>query len=189
MATRYGLNSKRVSTFDINSTTLTNMTMITEGNDTVGGYYISAYVNANAGGCGTQIDPCLAITIKNEAMVGWKRISYKTYTTATAACWSMASNIYGASTNLQSFSTGSGDYFFKSINCFELSQYAKKDFACDNNSDNFMHPAYLTGTFREWHQVRRRNSLTTVAGPSFGMSCNSVGSTAIVTISDIYIYI
>lgn len=188
MAIQYGLARKRVGLADIHSTVLSNMTMTDEGQDINGGYYVTGYVNSNAPGCGNPIEPSIAVNVKNEALPGWKKITFKSRGTFTAACWWLNEAAPYAN-NISTFSTAAGDSIFKSLNCFELPQFTVKTFACDNDSTNAFHPSFLVGSFREWYQTRRRNVLTTLAGPSIGLSCNSVGTGATITISDIYIFL
>lgn len=178
--------SKRVGLADIDSIIATNMTILQEGEDATGGYYISTYVNTNAGGCGIQVDPILYVNVKNSALHRWRKISFKTYGTFVASCWDLNESAY--TNNLLSYSTASGDRIFKAVNCFELPQFAVKTSACDNNSDNAFHNSFDVGTYREWYQTRRRNSLTTVAGPAIHLSCNSTGTGSIVTFSDIFVF-
>lgn len=187
MAIQYGIARKRVGLADIHSTILSNMTMTDEGEDPNGGYYVTGYVNSNAPGCGNPIEPSIAVNVKNEALVGWREITFKSRGTFTAACWYLNESSYV--NNIHTFNTALGDSIFKSLNCFELPQFAVQTSACDNSTTNAFHPTYLVGSFREWYQTRRRNSLTALAGPSIGLSCNSVGTGATITISDIYVFL
>lgn len=185
MATRYGRSSKRISAADISSVTLNNMTLVSSGDDVRGGYFYSAYVNSDAPGCGNPKEPSILINIKNSALNNWRVISFKTYGTFTASCWSL--NVSSWANNILAMDTAAGDGFFRSTNCFELSQFTKQTSACDNASTNAFHVNYVVGAFREFYQTRRRNSLTTEAGPAMQLSCNSVGSSSIITISDIFV--
>jgi len=187
MATSYGTTSRRVSSGDIHSIVADNMTITSEGEDSFGGYYLTAYINSNAPGCGNPLLPTLTVSVKNDILQGWNKITFKSYGTFTTACWNLndGANI----NNLQSYSTAAGDRIFKAKNCFELPQFAVKTSACDNNSDNAFHPSFAVSNFREWFQTRRRNSLTSPAGPSITLSCNSVGTGSVIIISDIHVFI
>jgi len=186
MSIQYGLGRKRITQADIYGTVINNMTITDEGQDSRGGYYITAYVNSNAPGCGNPLAPDITVNVKNDALVGWKKITFKTRGTFVASCWYL--NESYTANNLITYSTAAGDKIFKSTNCFELSQFTVQTTACDNATTNAFHSSYAVGSYREWYQTRRRNSLTTVAGPSIGLSCNSVGTGATVTISDIYVF-
>jgi hypothetical protein len=166
MATKYGKTSRRITPSDISSVTVNNMTLISSGSDARGGYFYSGYVNTGAGGCGAGVEPSIFINIKNTALNNWRVITFKTFGTFTASCWSL--NV-------------------RSTNCFELSQFTKQTSACDNEPTNAFHSSFYVGTFREFYQTRRRNSLSTEAGPAMQLSCNSTGASSIITISDIYV--
>ncbi len=187
MPISYGTTSKRISAGEVHSIVTSNMTILAEGEDSLGGYYLSAYINSNAPGCGSPNFPVMSVNIKNEALLGWKKVTFKTYGTFITSCWSLNENAY--SNNISSYSAVAGDRIFKSKNCFELPQFAVKTTACDNESDNAFHSYNVVGTYREWYQTRRRDSLTAIAGPSIELGCNSVGESFIITFSDIYVCI
>lgn len=186
MSIQYGLGRKRIGLEDIYSTSLTGIVMTDEGNDSSGGYYVSGYIGLNTYGCGVSPEePIMIVNIKNDALVGWKKITFKTKGTFTSACWWLNESTYA--NNLLTYSAAAGDKIFKSVNCFELPQFTVQTSACDNASTNAFHGTYAVGSYREWYQTRRRNSLTTIAGPSVWLSCNAVGTGATITISDIYV--
>jgi hypothetical protein len=185
MSIRYGLNSKRVSSSDIYHLSASNMTITSTGNDARGSFYVTAYVNADAPGCGNPNQPSIWVLIKNEALLGWTRMTHRTYATFKSSCWYL--NESTVTNNIQSFSTSSGDRLFRATNCFELPQFKHQTFACDNETTNAFHSTYAIGDFREWYQTRRRNSMTAMAGPGFNLSCNTVGSGSMISISDIFL--
>lgn len=185
MATKYGKTSRRITPSDISSVTVNNMTLISSGSDARGGYFYSGYVNTGAGGCGSGVEPSILINIKNTALDNWRVITFKTFGTFTASCWSL--NVSSWANNLLAMDTSLGDGFSRSTNCFELSQFTKQTSACDNEPTNAFHSSFYVGTFREFYQTRRRNSLSTEAGPAMQLSCNSTGASSIITISDIYV--
>lgn len=186
MSIRYGCGNKTIGLDDVYSTVLNNMTMTDEGQDYRGGYYVTAYVNSNAPGCGNPFAPDITVNVRNDALRGWKKITFKTRGTFVSSCWYL--NESYTANNLLTYSSAAGDRIFKSVNCFELPQFTAQTTACDNASTNAFHSSYAIGSYREWYQTRRRNSLTTMAGPSIGLSCNSVGTGATITISDIHVF-
>ena len=120
-----------------------------------------------------------ATMIINDATIPfqWTKIAWKTRINFTSACWNFAhsNNNYGIGAhNILSWDPTLGDAVSKPVNCFELPQYALKMQACDNNADNFVHPTYATGSFREWNMYRRRNG-TNTAGPAAGFACTGGG--------------
>lgn len=186
MAISYGRMSKRIGASDIDSVIVTHMTILEEGEDNTGGYYLTVYPNAYAGGCSVAPDPYVYVNIKNWALHNWRRLSFKTYGTFVASCWDLNESVYN--NNILTYSTGSGDRIFKSVNCFELPQFNVQTAACDNASTNAFHTTYKVGSYREWYQTRRRNSLTTVAGPAVHLSCNSTNTGSLIRFSDIFVF-
>ena len=162
------------------------MTLVSSGSDARGAYYASAYVNSDAPGCGNPKEPIMTVSINDAILPGWKYVTFKSYGTFLASCWWL--NESSAANNIASYSAASGDRIFRSTNCFELSQFAVKTFACDNNSDNAFHSSFYVGTYREWYQMRRRSDLTQPAGPGVYLSCNSTGAGAVITLSDMYVF-
>jgi hypothetical protein len=136
MATKYGKTSRRITPSDISSVTVNNMTLISSGSDARGGYFYSGYVNTGAGGCGAGVEPSIFINIKNTALNNWRVITFKTFGTFTASCWSL--NVSSWANNILAMDTSLGDGFSRSTNCFELSQFTKQTSACDNEPTHFI---------------------------------------------------
>ena len=179
---------RKVTAAMIDSYEANNFTITSSGNDANGFYSISGY--NTTGGCGGAEG---GIWVKILNSIPWTYV-FCTFTMGgTAACWGfMGNNGYGglsnASGNLQAYSSTS-DFIFSldSTNAFEKSQFTTKLSACDNNSDNFFHPSFQTGDPKIITVSARRNSNGTIAGPVHGRSCNSTGTGAYTTISNIYI--
>ena len=181
MATFYGPISKRVTSNDIASVTLTNMTLITSGSDASGGFYCSAYVNDDSPGCGNPKYPIFLISVLDSLYTGWTKISFKSYGTFKCSCYSLNEDLFVAANNISTYNESLGDEFFKCENCFELPQFTTVTVRCDNESTNAFHSAYAVGSYRIWYQTRR-NSLLSPAGPGIGFSCNDTGTAHIMTI-------
>ena len=108
----------------------------------------------------------------------WTKIAWKTWVNFASSCWNFAdsNNAYGSGAhNIAGWSPSNGDAVSRCFNSFELPQYALKMGACDNNSDNFMHGSYLTGSFRSWNMYRRRSG-SSAAGPAAGFACTGGGT-------------
>jgi hypothetical protein len=185
MSVFYGKNVRRVPPNNV-TLTLNNMTLVSSGSDARGAYYVSAYVNSDSPGCGNPKEPSILVTIDDAILPGWKYVTFKSYGTFVASCWNLNESSW--LNNLSSYSVAAGDKIFRSTNCFELSQFTVKTSACDNDPTNAFHSSFYVGTYREWYQMRRRNNLAQSAGPAIQLSCNSVGATSVITISDMYVF-
>ena len=133
-----------------------------------------SFTAANVG-CGSTG----ATMIINDATIPfpWTKIAWRTRVNFTSACWNFANtnSSYGIGAhNILSWNTALGDAVSRTVNSFELSQYALKMEACDNETNNFLHPSYATGSFREWNMFRRRNGTNTAAAAA-GFACTSGG--------------
>lgn len=173
-------NFKRVTADMISSVVNQNCTIISEGNDSGGGYSISYYFNL--GGCGGT-ESGLHAFIKNN--ITWSRIFCKFTMEGIASCWTFNQTGYGGiSPNLASYDTSQGDIIFRwdSTNSFENTSYNVQVNACDNASTNFMR----YGGVKSFSMFMRRAN-TSPAGFGHGRSCNGTGAGSYCTISDIYI--
>ena len=171
---------RRVTNDMIDSVVNTNCTLLSQGNDSTGGYAIS--YQFNLGGCGGT-ESGLYVKIKNT--ITWSRIFCKFTNEGTAACWTFNQSGYGGiAPNLASYSTGSGDIIFRpdASNSFENSAYTVQVGACDNEATNFMR---FSGVKTFYMFMRRNNS--DIAGFGHGRSCNGTGAGSYCTISEIYI--
>lgn len=120
-----------------------------------------------------------ATMIINDATIPfqWTKIAWKTRINFTSSCWNLAhsnNNTGVGAHNILGWDPALGDAVSRSVNSFELPQYALKMFACDNDANNFLHQTYATGSFREWNMYRRRNG-TNTAGPAIGFACTGGG--------------
>ena len=148
--------------------------IISSGNDSNGRYKLS-FQHSNSG-CDSS---GFAIKIKKD--IEWSYLMCDFYMEGTASCWNFNCDGYSPSSGMLSWDSASGDLFMDSFNSFELSQYTKKSSACDNNSDNFMHSGYYTGSNRGFTMLSRRNG-TLYAGPTHGRACNGSGVTNVTNI-------
>jgi hypothetical protein len=173
-------NFKRVTSDMIDSVVNTNCTLLSQGNDSTGGYAIS--YQFNLGGCGGT-ESGLYIKIKNT--IPWSRIFCKFTNEGTAACWTFNQSGYGAiAPNLASYNTGLGDIIFRwdASNAFENTQFNVQVGACDNEATNFMRYSGV----KSFYMFMRRNN-GNIAGVGHGRSCNTTGAGSYCTISEIYI--
>lgn len=173
-------NFKRVTNDMIDSVVNQNCTILSQGNDSSGGYAIS--YQFNLGGCGGT-ESGLFVRIKNN--IPWSRVFCRFTNEGSAACWVFNQNGYGGvSPNLASYNTSLGDivYRWDSTNAFENTQFNVQLSACDNEVTNFMR----YGGVKSFYMFMRRND-SNIAGFGHGRSCNSTGGGSYCTISEIYI--
>ena len=185
MGVKYGTKAVRVKSSDINLVVNTNGTILSQGDDSSGGYSISFQFN-NAG-CGW--DPLAsAMQVQLKDNVPWTKVSYEVFNAGDAACWNFNSGgTYGLG-NLINFDS-SLDRLFFSNNSFELSKYTKIMQACDNATTNFFHPAFKTGTTNSFFVTRRRNtSVSSLVNLIFERQCNSFGTGSYVTLRNIFVW-
>ena len=120
----------------IDSVANQNCTILSQGNDSSGGYAIS--YQFDLGGCGGA-DSGLYVKIINT--IPWSRIFCKFTNNGTASCWVFNQNGYGGlAPNLATYNTSLGDIIFRwdSVNSFENIAYTVQTAACDNAAENFM---------------------------------------------------
>ena len=183
MGIAYGRNSLRVSSAHVNQITNTNGTIITQGDDSSGGFEFVWYpLN---GGCGGTPNSLFKIELKD--MIPWNNITYELYTTAYSACWNFNQGGANGTGNLAAFNS-SLDRTFNAKNSFELPQYQIKMNACDNETTNFMHNSYKTGTYRSFFVTRRRSVTTSLANINVELSCNGIGVSQMYTIRNIFVW-
>jgi hypothetical protein len=161
----------------IDSVLLLSCTAIQNGNDSAGRYILE--VSHDTSGCPNPSG--FNIYIKD--IFAWTLISYTVYVTGTASCWQFNNNNnYTSGTNRILAWNSSLDRVISAKNCWELPQYTLKMSACDNEPTNFFHGSHHTGTFKQFHVTRRRNtSLAGLAGPSHGRTCHSSGGRTIIS--------
>jgi len=180
MGISYGINSHRIKPGDINQVIFTNGVVNSNGADSSGGFFIQFQFDSP--GCG-QPDSSIRVELKDP--IPWTKITYEVYNVGSASCWSYNQGSFAG--NLLGFDVNQ-DRLFNCVNSFELPQYAKKMTACDNNSDNFLHGSYKTGSFNSFFVTRRRNSPSTLAQIAHQRSCNSTGASSYVIIRNIFVY-
>jgi hypothetical protein len=176
-------NYRRVTNDMIDTVYNQNCTVTSQGNDSSGGFAISYYFLL--GGCGGT-ESGLYFTIKNA--FPWSRILCKFTNNGTASCWTFNQNGYGGiSPNLATFNTSLGDIIYRwdAVNSFQSTSIAVQCGACDNATTNFM-AGGNQGDPKTFYMFMRRNSGAS-AGVGHGRSCNSTGTGANCTISEIYI--
>jgi hypothetical protein len=181
MGTHYGQKSSKISSTDINQIIYANGTIINQGDDANGNFYIKFQFDTY--GCGGP-DGYIRVELKNT--IPWTKISYEIYNAGSAACWSYNQGAFDG--NLLSFDL-SLDRIFNSTNSFALPQYTKKMAACDNSPDNFLHVVYQTGTISSFFVTRRKNtSNSSLSQITHQRSCNSVGAGSYVIIRNIVVF-
>lgn len=173
MAINYGRNYRKITLSDISSISIVNSTNTSAIDDENGA--VLQFSHSSSVGCGSS-----GFTILLKDTTPWTRITYKIYLTGTTSCWafSQGTSYVPADANILVWDSSQDRVFF-SKNCWELPQYTLKMSACDNNSDNFFHGSYATGTYREFYTTRRRNSTASLAGLSCGRACMGDGTTII----------
>lgn len=178
MSTYYGRNYKNITLFDISSVSLLNCTNTNLSDIETGAVLTFSHP---AIGCSSS-----GFTILLKDIIPWTRITYKIYLTGTTSCWAFSegTSYVPVNANIVSWNSSQDRVFFP-INCWELPQYTLKMSACDNNSDNFFHGSFATGSFREFYTTRRRDSMSSLAGLSCGRACLVAGTTII---SDIRVW-
>jgi hypothetical protein len=172
MGIYYNQDGYAITENNISTVNLTNSTLSSVNNN---GKYAEWSFSMQNVGCGST---GLNLIIDDSTIpFVWTKISWKTWFNFASSCWSFANtnNTYGTGNhNILSWNS-SIDSISKPKNCWELPQYTLKMSTCDNNSDNFAHGGYLTGSFRNWNMVRRRDG-TNSAGPAAGFACTSGGT-------------
>jgi hypothetical protein len=176
-------NFKRVTNDMVDTIYNQNCTILSQGNDSSGGYSIT--YQFNNGGCGNT-ESGLYFTIKNT--IPWSRVFCKFTNNGFASCWAFNQNGYGGiSPNLASYNTSLGDIIYRwdAINSFQSTSITVQPNACDNEATNFL-GAGGQGNPKTFFMFMRRNS-SSIAGVGHGRSCNSTGAGSDCTISEIYI--
>lgn len=189
MAIAYGKRSYRVTPAMISTVNIdtTGRTSYTISQDSAGGAIVTVTMNQNlSNGCSSNNGFSIAIL----DVIPWNRLYCKFVSTGIASCWGWnGNNGYGsgltnANGNLLAYSAGSGDFTKNEVNVWNLPQFNKYFSACDNNSTNYMHGDYAVGSTREFDMFVRRNSMSSLAGPSHGRTCSNAGT---LTVSNMFI--
>lgn len=176
--------SVKVTPDMVNNVFYTGSTIISQGADSTGGYYIT--YQHDVGGCGTLPESNLFVELKD--VIPWTKMTCEFYCTGTSACWDF-NNFYvtlppGAPAygNMLPFNA-TVDNVFNCVNSFENPAYTLQMSTCDNSTANFMR----FNSFRSFYATRRRNVNGQLAGPQHGRTCNTIGPSATTTIRNIYI--
>jgi len=129
---------------------------------------------------GCQSNNGARVVIKD--FVRWTKMHCTYTSTGTAACWGWnGNNGYGAGLttptgNMTTYNAALGDFTYNEFNVWNLPQFRKYFSACDNNTDNYMHPSYLVGASRGFTMFTRRATMSSLAGPSHGRTCSGTGT-------------
>jgi hypothetical protein len=194
MSVFYGRNAAQVNLYGVNSVSTTGGTILSQGNDADGGYFIQ--FQHDLAGCGGP-DSGIYIELKDTTS-NWTWISCRFQLSGSASCWSFSNNVglgnYGAAVgvsgtaNLLAYDPASGDKLSNGYLSYEDAQFASHNptYACDNDANNFMR--YNTGIFRRFTMTRRRNVGAGLAGIHHGRSCNSTGGGSVTIIDQIRIW-
>ena len=189
MATSYGLKSKVITSSDL--TVLSYGGTVLESGDINGAFSLT--YRHDLPSCGDPRGTAEVYLKINDAPANYTYITYTLNISANAAaCWSFNQGSssggmnYTNSLNIPvnggclSYSTSLDPISFAS-NCFELPQYTKQMYACDNNDTNFMRFAGVKS-----FTVRRR---VDTSAASFGVwlsrGCHDTNGT--VTVSNIFV--
>jgi hypothetical protein len=172
MSIKYGPNGYPIAPENISVINLTSATIESTEYDGPYGSWTFNMQNVSCGSTGVNL-------IINDSTIPfpWTKISWKTWIGFGSACWSFANTNGAYGTGNHNILTWNPalDSVSRPRNSWELPQYTLKMNTCDNNTDNFTHPSFLTGTSRNWNMIRRRNG-TNTAGPAAGFACTSGGT-------------
>ena len=193
MSVFYGRNAAQINLYGVNSVSTTGGTILSQGNDANGGYFIQ--FQHDLGGCGGP-DSGIYIELK-DTTINWTWISCRFQVSGSASCWSFSNtggSNYGAgvgisgTANLLAYSTASGDKLSKGYLSFNEPAFSTHDplYACDNDANNFFR--YNTGVYRSLTMTRRRNVGAGLAGIHHGRSCNTSGGGSVTIIDQIRIW-
>lgn len=176
MGLNYGPKGRIVTTSDVNSISLSNASIDTANTGDIAinnGYQLTT--NHSSVGCGST---GLYIELKDN--IAWKFMSFEFYTAdLVSSCWSFCTGGYApASGNILSYDESKGDITFNNLNSWEKPQFQTHDkqSACDNDSNNFLHGGYYSGSPRIVGMRRRRNVGAGLAGIALGFACTGGGT-------------
>lgn len=181
MSLSYGQTGLLIQDSHISSITNTNITTVNTNGNVGSGFVYS--ITTPGDGCTDNN----GFVILLRDIIPWTKISYRVrFSGSGASCWAFnQGSSYGTSGhNILSWNS-SIDKVTKCTNSFELSQFALKMNACDNNSNNFLHGSYRVGSYQEFTAIRRRDSMASLAGPAIGLQCNGAVT---VKISEIIVW-
>lgn len=181
MATGYGIASTLVTSDLVNQVKLGGYdTIVSAETGNIGpngGYQVKTeYPTFNCSNSGVFVE--LLDTIP------WTNITYEILTTGASACWTFNRTGYGPTPtdgNMASYNESLGDRVSRPKNSWEVAAFQShaKDYACDNNSNNFHHGNFQVGNPKTFFMQRRRNVNGSLAGPHVGKACTGAGTTMI----------
>lgn len=185
-------NSRLVTSFDVNSITLVNCTLVTDQTGNIGiygGYQVKCY--HTTGGCG---NPASGVFLELKDNINWTWMACEFELQGTGACWAFNNagfvSGYPAAGNMLSYNQSLGDIIpnERCLNTWENPSYQthSKVYACDNDANNFFR--FTTTNPKTFLMKRRRNVGAGFAGPEHSRSCNSFGVDAYTIIKNIYIW-
>ena len=189
MAIQYNQLAHRVTSADVQSITLFNVTM-TKSTDENGSFIFEGY--HTTGGCGSAQDSGVLILLKDN--IPWTKMCFKWEGAGNGACWSFmnASSNFGAATgtptgNMLDYNESLGDRLHDNFLSWEVPVYQthNRTTACNNNADNFFR--FNANEFKKFRMTRRRNIGVGLAGIHHGRSCNSFGVGSVTRISEIFL--
>ena len=188
MSTSYNRQIHKVTASDIDAVTHQNCTIITNGDYGRNGTYLFK-LQYNLSGCGgSESGGSIDIANKPDGW-RWEYITWKNTIYGAASCWSF--NVFGGYGGIGLNGLLAWNSTYDSVhwcsNSFETEGVTLKMHACDNNVTNF-HRSQVNPDPKVFWTTRRRDSSTTPAGPSHGRSCNSTGTGATWTVSDIIVF-
>jgi hypothetical protein len=192
MAALYGKTPIRVISSMVDSITVTNTTITSQGNDGYANSYKIEFYHPG-GGCGPSNSFLILFKETNPV---WKYITWEWIGTGTASCWNFNHSVSDG--NLLTYNSGGtngdknslNDAVFNSVRSWNISQYqahGNRTVACDNEPTNFLHLQYHSGNPKSFFMKRRRNMNGSLSGIFHNRNCTSSVGTSI--IQNIVLYI
>lgn len=181
MATGYGVQSTLVTSDLVNQVKLgsfdTTVTAETGNVGPGGGYQVKTSYNAYS--CSNS-----GVFVELLDTIAWTNITYEVIITGTSACWAFNRAAYGPSPqsgNMETYNESLGDRVTRPKNSWEIPAFKShpRDYACNNNANNFYHNTYDVGDPKTFFMQRRRNTNGSLAGPHVGRACTNAGTTII----------
>ena len=183
MAIHYNTKSTRISSAGVNQVVIANSTILEQGDDPSGNFYVKW--QPDSGGCGGGPDSKIYVEIKDD--VPWTKISYELFIVAIASCWNFNSGGSQGNGKLLAYNSAI-DTTITATNSLENPIYSKTMNLCNNSSNNFMHGTYATGAYRSLFVSRRRDtSLSGLANINVALSCNNYGAGKYIIIRNIFV--
>ena len=180
MGIGYGKKPLRVTSDMIDSITIANTTITSQGDTGFANSWQIEFSHAG-GGCGPANTFLILFKETNPA---WKYITWEWIGTGTTSCWSFNSSVSDGG-NLLAYNAGTtngdknsvNDAIFFASKSWDLSQYQThgRTDACDNDSNNFLHVSYHSGDPKRFFMKRRRNMNGSLSGIYHSRNCTTSG--------------